>query len=111
MIFSKSISRSGDARIPTPITMQSKVTPSPCLFDKHIRHFPDTKRPNPTFSSAATQTPDSKLITLLCGWYRPLCHCHRDRPTGSSRDQTNGLEQLHLPTIPLPLESPYTIPD
>jgi hypothetical protein len=35
-----------------------------CGFDafavpvnKHIRHFPDTKRPNPTFSSAATQNP------------------------------------------------------
>jgi hypothetical protein len=79
--------------------------------DKHIRHFPDTKRPNPTFSSAATQTPHSKLITLLCGWYRPLCHCHQDRPTGSSRDQKIDLEQLHLPTIPFPLESPDTIPD
>jgi hypothetical protein len=54
------------------------LAPSLCLFDKHIRHFPDTKRPNPTFSSAATQTPDSRLITLLCGWYRPLCHSHRD---------------------------------
>jgi hypothetical protein len=79
--------------------------------NKHIRHFPDTKRPNPTFSSAATQTPDSRLITLLCGWCRPLCHCHQDRPTGSSRDQKIGLEQLHLPTIPFPLESPYTVPD
>jgi hypothetical protein len=61
------------------------------------------ERPNQTFCSAAT--------TLLCGWYRPLCHCHQDRPTGSSRDQRIGLEQLRLPTIPFPLESPYTVPD
>jgi hypothetical protein len=79
--------------------------------DKHSRHFPDTKRPNPTFSSAATQTPGSRLITLPCGWYRPLCHCHQDRSAGNSRGQKIGLEQLHLPTIPFPLESPYTIPD
>lgn len=54
---------------------------------------------------------ESRLTTLLCGWYRPLCHCHQDRPTGSSRDQKIGLEQLHLPTIPFPLESSYTAPD
>ena len=88
------------------------LTPSLCLSaNTSFPPFPDTERPNPTFSSAATQTPDSRLITLLCGWYRPLCHSHQDRPTESSRDQKIGLEQLHLPTIPFPLESPCTVPD
>jgi len=54
---------------------------------------------------------ESRLTILLCGWYRPLCHCHQDRPTGSSRDQRIDLEQLHLPTNPFPLELPYTVPD
>src|ERR1700733_14955932 len=72
---------------------------------------PSNEETDPTFCSAANQTPDSRLITLLCGWYRPLCHCHQDRPTGSNRDQKIGLEQLHLPTDHFPLESPYTVPD
>src|SRR5580700_10904205 len=57
---------------------------------------------------SARLTPDSRLITLLRGWYRPLFHCHRDRPTGSSRDQTIGLEQLHLRTTPFPAKLSYT---
>src|ERR1700720_3192395 len=45
-------------------------TPSLCLSTNTSAISPDTKRPNPTFSSATTQTPHSKLITLLCGWYK-----------------------------------------
>src|SRR5580704_18168669 len=68
-------------------------------------------RREPTFCSTAAQTPDFRLTTLLCGWYRPLCHCHQDRPTGSNRDQKIGLEQFHLPTTPFLLGLSYTVPD
>ena len=84
---------------------------APLAHSDWFTFSPATMRANPTFCSDTAQTPDSRPVILLCGWYRPLFHCHQDRPTRCNSDHTISLEQFHLPTLHFLLASSYTAPD